>query len=120
VWASGADALGSGFKGTAKWAKNVRFKLTNDYAFNNFKLLRRKEVQYTIVFLFYLKNLVSLRGGYCYCSTRIYEHLDTTLTGTFSKLLRQYVSNIPGKHDVKELQKAATLGTAHWLQKVLI
>jgi len=39
-------------------------------------------------------------------------------TGTFSKLFRKYVSNIPGKHEVKELQKTATLGTAHILWKV--
>ena len=31
-----------------------------------------------------------------------------------------YVSNIPGKHEVKELQKTATFGTAHTLQKVLM
>ena len=34
-------------------------------------------------------------------------------TGTISKSFRKYVSNIPGKHDVKELQKTAILGTAH-------
>jgi len=28
------------------------------------------------------------------------------------------VSNIPGKHEVKELQKTAILGTAHILRKV--
>jgi RNase P/RNase MRP subunit POP5 len=26
-------------------------------------------------------------------------------TGTISKSLRQYLSNIPGKHEIKELQK---------------
>jgi len=41
-------------------------------------------------------------------------------TGTFSKSSRKYVSNIPGKHEVKELQKTAILGTAHILQKVLL
>jgi len=30
------------------------------------------------------------------------------------------VSNIPGKHEVKELQKTAILGTAHTLRKVLM
>ena len=40
-------------------------------------------------------------------------------TGTISKSFRKYVSNIPGKHEVKELQKTATLGTAHILRKVL-
>ena len=41
-------------------------------------------------------------------------------TGTISKSFRKYVSNIPGKHEVKELQKTAILGTAHILLKVLI
>ena len=36
--------------------------------------------------------------------------------GTISKLFRKYVSNIPGKHEVKELQKTAILGTAHILR----
>ena len=41
-------------------------------------------------------------------------------TGTISKSVRKYVSNIPGKHEVKELQKTAILGTAHILRKVLM
>ena len=41
-------------------------------------------------------------------------------TGTFSKSLKKYVSNIPGHHEVKELQKTAILGTAHILRKVLM
>jgi len=41
-------------------------------------------------------------------------------TGTISKSFRKYVSNIPGKHEVKEHQKTAILGTAHILRKVLI
>ena len=41
-------------------------------------------------------------------------------TGTVSKSFRKYVSNIPGKHEVKELQKTAILGTAHILRKVLM
>src|SRR5215469_3303172 len=40
-------------------------------------------------------------------------------TGTISKLFRKYMSNIPGNHDVKELQKTTILGTAHILRKVL-
>ena len=42
------------------------------------------------------------------------------VTGTISKSLRQYLSNIPGKHEIKELQKPAILGTAHILWKVLM
>jgi len=41
-------------------------------------------------------------------------------TGTISKSFRKYVSNIPGKHEAKELQKTAILGTAHILRKVLM
>ena len=40
-------------------------------------------------------------------------------TGTISKSFRKYVSNIPGNHEVKKLQKTAILGTAHILRKVL-
>jgi len=40
-------------------------------------------------------------------------------TGTISKSFRKYVSNIPGNHEVKELQKTAILGTAHILRKML-
>ena len=41
-------------------------------------------------------------------------------TGTILKSFRKYVSNIPGKHEVKELQKTAILGTVHILRKVLM
>ena len=41
-------------------------------------------------------------------------------TGTISKSFRKYLSNIPGKHEVKELQKTAILGTAHALWTVLM
>ena len=41
-------------------------------------------------------------------------------TGTISKSFRKYVSNIPGKHEVKKLQKTAILGTAHIFRKVLM
>jgi len=40
-------------------------------------------------------------------------------TGTISKSFRKHVSNIPGNREVKELQKTATLSTAHILRKVL-
>jgi hypothetical protein len=43
----------------------------------------------------------------------------TGTTGTIWKSFRKYVSNIPGNHEVKELQKTAILGTAHILRKVL-
>jgi hypothetical protein len=34
-------------------------------------------------------------------------------TGSISKSFRKYVSSIPGSHEVRVLQKTATLGTAH-------
>jgi hypothetical protein len=44
----------------------------------------------------------------------------TGLTGTISKSFRKYLSNIPGKHKINEIQKTAILGTTHILQKVLM
>ena len=41
-------------------------------------------------------------------------------TGTISQSFGKYVSIIPGKHEIKELQKTAILGTAHILRKVLM
>ena len=40
-------------------------------------------------------------------------------TGTISKSFRKYGRNVPGNHEVKELQKTAILGTAHILRKEL-
>jgi hypothetical protein len=40
--------------------------------------------------------------------------------GTISKSFRKYLSSVPGKHDIKELQKTAILGTAHTLREVLM
>ena len=37
----------------------------------------------------------------------------TVATGTISKSVRQYLGNIQGKHEIKELQNTAILGTAH-------
>jgi len=43
----------------------------------------------------------------------------TGATGTISKSFRKYVSDIPGNHNVKELQKTTILGTEHILRRVL-
>jgi hypothetical protein len=41
--------------------------------------------------------------------------------GTTSTSFTQYLNNIPGKYEIKELQKKRSiLGTAHILQKVLM
>ena len=53
---------------------------------------------------------------------KLYERVIPVIigaTGTISKSFRKYISNIPGNHEVKELQKTVTLGTAHILRKVL-
>jgi hypothetical protein len=44
----------------------------------------------------------------------------TGAIGAISKSLRQYPSNTPVKHEIKELQKTAILGTAHILREVLM
>ena len=51
--------------------------------------------------------------------TRVIPPVIVGATGTISKSFRKYISNIPGNHEVKELQKIAILGTAHILRKVL-
>jgi hypothetical protein len=40
-------------------------------------------------------------------------------SGTIAKSFRKYLRNIPGNHDVRELQKTAIWGTAQMLRKVL-
>ena len=41
----------------------------------------------------------------------------TGTTGTISKSVRQYLSNIPGKQEITELQKRAISGTAQYCGK---
>jgi hypothetical protein len=41
-------------------------------------------------------------------------------TGTISKSFIKHLSGTQGKHDIKELQKTAILGTAHILREVLM
>jgi hypothetical protein len=35
-------------------------------------------------------------------------------------IIRKYMNSVPGKHEVKELQKTGILGTAHILREVLM
>jgi hypothetical protein len=44
---------------------------------------------------------------------------DIMTTGTIAKTIRTYLSNIPRKHEIKDLKKSAILGTAHIPRKVL-
>jgi NDP-sugar pyrophosphorylase family protein len=41
-------------------------------------------------------------------------------TGTIPKSFRKYFGSVPGKHDIKEVEKTAILGTAHTLREVLM
>jgi len=43
------------------------------------------------------------------------ESVNSRVTGTISKSLTQYLSNIPGKYEIKELQKPAIQCTANKL-----
>jgi hypothetical protein len=38
------------------------------------------------------------------------------VTGTISKSLRQYLNNIPGKHEIKELQKTVSEHCKHTME----
>jgi hypothetical protein len=56
------------------------------------------------------------------CMWNVKTKVNTVVIGatrTISKSFRKCVSNIPGNHEVKELQKTAILGTAHILRKML-
>ena len=44
----------------------------------------------------------------------------TGAAGTILKSFRQNLSNVPGKHEIKELQKTTPLDTAHILREVLM
>jgi hypothetical protein len=46
-------------------------------------------------------------------------HVITGATQTITKSIRKYLSNIPGRYEIKELYKIAILCTAHILRKVL-
>jgi hypothetical protein len=46
--------------------------------------------------------------------------LITGANGTKSKSLRKYPSDVSGKHDIREVQDTAILGTAHIPGKVLM
>ena len=73
----------------------------------------KKEAEKILKYIKYMKTLQRMWN----VNTNV---IPVAPTGTISKSFRKYVSNIPGKHEVKELQKTAILGTAHILRKVLM
>ena len=72
-----------------------------------------------IIIILKYKELTIEIHRMCNVKTKVIPVI-TGATGTTSKSFRKYVSNIPGKHKTKELQKTAILGTAHILRKVLM
>jgi hypothetical protein len=55
--------------------------------------------------------------SHCYCSQKSHhDDGDDDDNNTF----RHYLINVTGKHEIKELQKTAILGTAHKLREVLM
>ena len=71
-----------------------------------------------IIIILKYKDLTIEIQRMCNVKTRVIPVI-IGANGTISKSFRKYVSDIPGNHDVKELQKTATLDTAHILRKVL-
>jgi hypothetical protein len=53
------------------------------------------------------------------CKTKVIAVI-IAATGVMSESFRKYVSNIPKKHEVKELQKTAILGITHIPGKVIM
>jgi hypothetical protein len=55
----------------------------------------------------------------CHLKTKVILVI-MTATGTACESFSKYPINTPGKHEIKETQKTATLGTAYMLRKVLV
>jgi hypothetical protein len=66
-----------------------------------------------------IQRLYDTNGAHVEYKTSV-TPVTTGATGTISKSFRKYLSNLPVKHETKELQKTAILGTAHILRKVLM
>ena len=63
------------------------------------KISKYKDLKIEILLMWYVKTkVISVIMG---------------VTGTISKSIRQYLSNIAGKHEIRGIQNAAILGTAH-------
>jgi hypothetical protein len=54
----------------------------------------------------------------CNVKTKVIQVI-TEATGSLFKSFSKYLNNVPRKHEIKELQKTALLGTVHILRKVL-
>ena len=86
-----------------------------DVAISGDRNVIKKEVEKTLKY----KDLTIEIQRMCNVKTKVIA-VTIGATGTISKSFRKYVSYIPGKHKVNELQKTAILGTPHILRKVLM
>jgi len=77
----------------------------------------KKEAEKILIYEY--KDLIIEIQGKRYVKSKVIP-VTIGATGTISKLLRQYLCNIPGKYEIKERQKTAILGTAHILRIVLM
>jgi hypothetical protein len=69
------------------------------------KILKYQDLTIQIQHMWNVKNVITVKIG---------------ATGTISKSFSKYLSNITGKHKIKELQKTAILTADHIFQKVLM
>jgi hypothetical protein len=65
-----------------------------------------------------MKNL-NRNAAHVECKNKV-TPVTVGAAGTVSDSSRQRQSNMPGKHEMKELQKTAIFGTAHVLRKALM
>ena len=86
-----------------------------DVAIPGYRNLIKKEAE---KILQYKKLIIEIR--YMWNVKQKVIPLIIGVTGTIAKSLRQYLSNIQGKHEIKDLQKTAILGTAHKQKEVLM
>jgi hypothetical protein len=77
--------------------------------------VRKKEAEKILKY----KDLIIEIQRMCNVKTKV-TPVVIAATGTISKSFRKYLSSVSGKHEVKELQKTAILGTTHILWKVLM
>jgi hypothetical protein len=63
--------------------------------------------------------IIIINASHLPCKTKVIPVIIRAIV-TVSNPFRKYLSNISGKHEIKELQKTAIFGTAHMLRKVLM
>ena len=97
---------------------NMTFTMVNNNNSNNNKKKKKKKMKKKKKKILKYKDLTTEIQCMWKVKTRMIPVI-IEATGTISKSFRKYISNIPGNHEVKELQNTAILGTAHVLRKVL-